>query len=133
MQNCLEPRILFVADYQDCCNLVGNLMYVEKCRCNFTIASSPSEALRLIAEEPFDLYILESKLPEMTGIELCRRIRKMDKDNPILFFTGKVKPGDRAASLATGANEFLVKPRDFNRVTERVKNLLNKDSMLALT
>jgi DNA-binding response OmpR family regulator len=133
MHNSIEPRILFVDNYQDCTELVGNLLSVEKCSCNFTIASTPSEALRLIAEEPFDLYILESKLPEMTGVELCRRIRKIDKNNPILFFTAKWKSGDRAASIATGANEFLVKPNDLSRVTERVKNLLNKNSPLAMS
>jgi DNA-binding response OmpR family regulator len=132
MQKSRETRILYVDDYQDGCELVSTLLYVEKCNCNFTIADTPSEALRLISRESFDLYILESKLPEMTGVQLCRKIRKIDKQTPILFFTGKARPQDRAASIATGANEYLVKPNDLNRITETVKNLLNKKASLAL-
>lgn len=132
MQKSRETRILYVDDYQDGCELVSTLLCVEKCNCNFTIANTPSEALRLISKDSFDLYILEAKLPEMTGVELCRKIRKIDKQTPILFFTGKERPQDRAASLAIGANEYLVKPNDLNRITETVKNLLNKKASLVL-
>ena len=123
-----SPRILFIDEYRDCCDLIGNLLWVEKCDYTFCIANTPNEALELIASEPFNLYILEKDLPQMSGVELCRRIRRTDKHTPILFFTRKARPFDREACFAAGANEFLVKPHDSQRITGTIRRLL-KDSL----
>jgi CheY-like chemotaxis protein len=120
-----NPRILYIDDYSDSCKLIDILLYTEKCKYSFSIANSPSEALELIASEPFNLYILENKLPEMTGVELCRKIRQTDKQTPILFFSGKARPFDRETSLNAGATEYLVKSDDRERITETIRELLN--------
>lgn len=119
------PRILYVEDYQDSCELVEQMLWVEKYECDFTVAKTPTRALSLIEKEPFDLYILEYRLPEMTGVELCRRIRKADSQTPILFFTVVSRSDDRNVAIAAGANEYLLKPYDLPNLVDTVKRLLS--------
>jgi CheY-like chemotaxis protein len=124
-----SPRILFIDDYQNCCDLISRLLWVEKCDYNFSIANTPKEALELIVSNPFDLYILENKLPEMKGVELCRWIRKTDKGTPILFFIKNAKPFDRESSFAAGENEFLIKADDSQRISGIIRKMLNESFM----
>lgn len=126
MQFSSAPRILYVDDYQNCCDLISTLLCIEKCNYNFSIADTPSEALKLIAGKPFNLYILENKLPKMSGIELCRQIRKIDKNTPILFFSKKANFFELNASIEAGANEYLEKTQNFNRITRTIRQLLTE-------
>lgn len=117
-------RILFIDDYSDSSQLIDMLLYIKKCKYHFSTVNTPSKALELISSEPFDLYILEYKLPEMNGIELCRQIRLADKQTPILFFTRTTRPFSHESSLAAGANEYLVKPANLEQITDTIKRLL---------
>ena len=119
-----NPRILYIENPTNSCDLVGQMLWVEKYNCDFTIANTPSQALFLIDNQPFDLYILEYRLPEMTGVELCRQIRKTDRTTPILFFTVVSRTDDRDVALAAGANEYLLKPYDLPNLVETVKRLI---------
>jgi DNA-binding response OmpR family regulator len=120
-----NSRILAVESYLDCCELVSQLLFVEKHNFDFTITHSPSRALSLIAEQSFDLYIVKSRLPEMTGVELCRRIRKADADTPILFLTGRTRISECRVALAAGVNEYLILPVALEKLTSKVKELVN--------
>jgi CheY-like chemotaxis protein len=75
-------------------------------------ASSGREALDRIAENIYDLLMLDIIMPEMDGIELCRKIREREDYNevPIVFLTAKSREEDRALGLEAGANLFLSKP-----------------------
>ncbi len=125
MLNASSPRILYVDEYQSRRDLVSKLLWVEKCDYAFSFANSSTDALELIAGEPFSLYILENNLPGMTGVELCRRIRRTDKHTPILFFAKEARPFERETCFAAGANEFLIKAQDSQRITGVIRRLLN--------
>ena len=118
------PCILYIENYQNSCELVGQMLLVEKFDCCFESANTPSQALALIANNPFDLYILEYRLPEMTGVELCRQIRKSDAEAPILFFTVVSSEAERNVAFAAGATKYLTKPYDLPILVETVKQLL---------
>ena len=128
-----KPRILYIEDYQNSCELVGQMLWVEKFDCSFTIAHTPSHALSLIGDQPFDLYILEYRLPEMTGVELCRRIRLTDAETPILFFTVISREAERNVAFAAGANQYLTKPYDLPILVETVKQLLSSKPVYVQT
>ena len=128
MQQTTKPRILLIDNYSDSSQLIDMLLYIKKCNYSFSTANTPGKALHLIASETFDLYILEHKLPEMDGIELCRRLRQSDKQTPILFFTRRARAFDRESSIAAGANEYLVKPSNLEQITETIRQLLVKTS-----
>ena len=121
----LNSRILAVESYLDCCELISQLLFVEKHNFDITVTHSPARALSLIKEQSFDLYIVKSRLPEMTGVELCRRIRKADADTPILFLTGKTRLSECRVALAAGVNEYLILPVALEKLTSKVKELLD--------
>lgn len=118
-------RLLYIEDNTDSVELVRFILGGETDFYEIISTGSAIEALALHTAEPFDLYILDYRLPDVSGIELCRRIRQTDKTTPILFFTAMARPADRNAAIAAGANEFLVKPDDLFRLSGVVKRLLN--------
>jgi DNA-binding response OmpR family regulator len=69
-----------------------------------------AEALSSIQAEPFDLYMLDSRLPDVDGFELCRRLRASDPHAPILFFSGAAFEADKKKGIEAGANAYLIKP-----------------------
>ncbi|HEY8559429.1 MAG TPA: response regulator [Pyrinomonadaceae bacterium] len=121
-----NSRILAVESYLESCELVSQMLFVEKHNFDFTVTHSPNRALSLIGEEPFDLYIVKSRLPEMTGVELCRRIRKLDSETPILFLTGKSRLSECRVAIAAGVSEHLILPVSLDKLTAKVKRLLQK-------
>jgi DNA-binding response OmpR family regulator len=121
-----NSRILCVESYLESCELISRMLFIEKHNFDFTVTHSPSRALTLISEQPFNLYIVKSRLPEMTGVELCRRIRKANADAPILFLTGKTRLSEGRVALAAGVSEYLILPVSLDKLTARVKQLLNK-------
>ena len=60
--------------------------------------------------ERFDLCLLDSRLPDLDGFELCSRMRAMNSHTPILFFSGDAYESDKKKGLAAGANAYLTKP-----------------------
>ena len=119
-----NSRILCIESYLESCELISRMLFIEKNNFDFTVTHSPSRALSLIAEEPFDLYIVKSRLPEMTGVELCRRIRKADQETPILFLTGKTRLSECRVAIAAGVSEYLILPVTLDKLTAKVKQLL---------
>lgn len=127
--NTSPTRILCVDDHQDSCDLVSLLLYQSDNTHAVTAISTAEEALSLMAQQTFDLYILDCWLPKMSGLELCRKIREMDKQTPIMFFTAMARPADYAEGIKAGANEYLVKPNDLESLPETVKRLLNRSKL----
>ena len=81
------------------------------------------EALAVARQERISAYILDNWLGDMTGINLCREIRTFDCETPIIFFSGVCFPKDRNAGLTAGAQSYLVKPDDLDKVIKTVEQL----------
>jgi two-component system, OmpR family, response regulator len=79
-----------------------------------------AQALSSVQAEPFDLYMLDSRLPDVDGFELCRRLRAVDPHTPILFFSGEAFEVDRNKGIEAGANAYVVKP-DFDGLVRSIK------------
>ena len=86
------------------------------------------EAELQVAEDRFDLIVLDWMLPGLSGIELCRRLRRRDdtRSVPILMLTARGEEGDRVRGLATGADDYVVKPFSVPEMMARVKALLRR-------
>ncbi|MFY9620480.1 MAG: response regulator [Pyrinomonadaceae bacterium] len=69
-----------------------------------------AQALSSVQAEPFDLYMLDARLPDVDGFELCRRLRAIDRKTPILFFSGAAFETDKKRGIEAGANAYVVKP-----------------------
>ncbi len=123
-----SPGILCVEDDKDSCKLISFMFREADEDFTITFVETGEKALELIAKQPFDLYILDYTLPEITGVELCRRLREIDKQAPIIFFTGMTHWRDRKAAIKAGADEYLVKPDDLDRLIETASRLLARKS-----
>jgi DNA-binding response OmpR family regulator len=75
-----------------------------------TPALSIKEAFQAAQNKHFDLYLLDNRFPDGSGFELCRRLRELDPQTPIIFYSGDAYESDRQRGLAAGANAYLLKP-----------------------
>lgn len=88
------------------------------------LAIDAADALAKLGIEPA-LLIIDVKLPDMDGFELCRKVRQQLPVTPILFLTGRSRAKFRAAALAAGANEFMEKPFDAGELLDAIDRLLS--------
>jgi len=82
-------------------------------------------ALEIFGEESFDLIILDLMLPEISGLDICRSIRK-DSDVPIIMVTAKDSEADRVTGLELGADDYVTKPFSVRELMSRVRAVLRR-------
>ncbi len=95
------------------------------------VAETGRAALEAVRDRPPDLVVLDLMLPEVDGIEVTRRVRAAEEADdlprvPILMLTARDAVVDRVAGLETGADDYLVKPFDFDELLARVRALLRR-------
>jgi two-component system response regulator MprA len=89
------------------------------------LAADGLEALRIARVEPLDLVVLDVMLPGMDGLEVCQRLRR-GTNVPILMLTARDAVPDRIAGLDRGADDYLIKPFDFDELLARIRALLRR-------
>jgi len=126
--NRLKKRILFVEDTKDMWELVS----LTLAECRLVYARDFNEGLRLARRGYFDLYILDNWLPDSSGVELCRLIRKFDPHTPILFYSACAYPRDLQAAYNAGAQAYLIKPVSSRELARAVAQLISVPQEAAL-
>jgi two-component system, OmpR family, phosphate regulon response regulator PhoB len=122
------PNILVVEDDAAIAELLRYNIRAE--RFNVTVVETAEDAQLLLAEQPFDLMVLDWMLPGMSGIELCRHVRanRETKALPILMLTARSEEADSIRGLSTGADDYVVKPFSVATVLARIKALLRRSA-----
>jgi len=120
-----SPSILYVDDNADSREVISLMLNIADDKYDVTTVDRADKAINLINGQNYDLYILDYRLPEIDGIELCRQIRKTDTVTPIIFYSGAAYKAEREQAIAAGANAYLVKPNDLDNLTDTVKLLLS--------
>ena len=87
-------------------------------------ASGVAETLERAGAEAFDLYLLDQRLPDGTGVELCRRLTELTPRTPVVFFSGSAMEEERRRGLEAGARAYLVKPNDLDKLVAAVGGLV---------
>jgi two-component system, OmpR family, phosphate regulon response regulator PhoB len=92
------------------------------------IASDGEDALTQISDEKPDLVVLDWMLPGMSGIELCRMVRAKPETAalPIIMLTARSEEAERIRGLATGADDYMVKPFSVPELLARIKTILRR-------
>jgi len=90
------------------------------------LASDGADGLERLADRPADAIVLDLLMPEMDGLELCRRVRGADDQTPILVLTARDQVADRVAGLDAGADDYLVKPFALEELRARLRALLRR-------
>lgn len=111
-------RILYIDKDKDSCDLLETLFSLEGFQ--FTGCDTPAAALGLAKSKRYAAIVLEYRLASDRGTDLCRQIRKFDRTTPIIFYSASAFPADRREGFAAGADDYLVKPNDFERLIDVV-------------
>ena len=125
------PRVLYIEDHEDTRELVT--LVLEQRRVEVVTGATIESALALAGTQQFDLYLLDSWLPDGSGLDLCRQIREFDKATPILFYSAAAYEMDRAEAIASGAQAYLVKPSPPSELCNLVTSLINSNSLVRAT
>lgn len=127
-----EPiKILCVEDDKDSCELLDFILSGE----GFQVVScsTSKEGLHLARQSGFSAIVLDYRLPEISGLEICREIRTYNKQTPIIFYTASAYPKEKEAGLKAGANAYLIKPNDLEKIAQTITDLVSvSDKALSL-
>jgi two-component system response regulator ArlR len=85
------------------------------------VANDGKLGLQMALSQKVDLILLDWMLPQLTGIEVCQSIRKIDSITPIIFLTAKDTVLETVEGLRAGANDYIKKPFSFDELAERIK------------
>jgi DNA-binding response OmpR family regulator len=116
------PRVLYIEDHADTLELVT--LVLEHRSYEVVTGSTIESGVALAGSQHFDLYLLDSWLPDGSGLDLCRQIREFDKVTPILFYSAAAYEIDREAALQSGAQAYLVKPSQPSELANLVGSLI---------
>jgi DNA-binding response OmpR family regulator len=122
----MASRILIVEDDVDIAQLVAR--YLQKAGYETDTAASGSDALRALNGAPYGLVVLDLMLPQVDGLEICRRVRADERHAslPIIMLTARGDESERIVGLELGADDYLAKPFSPNELVARVRALLRR-------
>jgi two-component system phosphate regulon response regulator PhoB len=122
----MTARILVIEDESALSTLLA--YNLEKEGFTVRIAEDGERAIEALAEEPPDLVLLDWMLPHVSGIEICRRIRRdpATHDLPVIMLTARGEEADRIRGLETGADDYVTKPFSPAELIARVRALLRR-------
>ena len=117
-------RILVVDDDLAVCRSIDRALRLEGYEV-VTVATG-HEALEAVAQNSPDALVLDLQLPDLDGLQVCRRIREAGDDTPILMLTARHGIDDRVQGLDAGADDYLVKPFALEELLARLRALLRR-------
>lgn len=127
-----KARILIVEDDLDLSEMLNAYFSVQ----NYDVRTAAwgEEALRISAEENFNLVVLDIRLPDINGYEVCRQLRaqRRTQDVPIIFLTEKRDRVDKLQGLELGVVDYITKPFDIQELRLRVRNAIQRASQTNL-
>jgi DNA-binding response OmpR family regulator len=118
----VKCRILYVDDHEDTSFMLTHLL--GQADYEVMTAFSMRSALELIEEEKFDLYVLDKRLPDGSGLELCKRLNDATPDVPIIFYSGDAYELHRREGMDAGADAYVIKP-DIDGLIDKVQEILS--------
>lgn len=122
----MKPTVLIVEDESALMTLLSYNLQQEGF--GTLQASDGEEALLLVEEQTPDLVILDWMLPKLSGIEICRQLRKRaeTQNTPIIMLTARGEESDRVRGLDTGADDYITKPFSMTELMARVRAVMRR-------
>lgn len=125
-------RILVVEDEKGVANFIKKGLEEEQY--TIDLAVDGEEGVSLAFANEYDLMILDIMLPGLSGLEICKQIRKKNIQTPVMMLTAKDAVNDKVAGLDCGADDYMTKPFSFEEFLARIRALLRRkqDSLVEL-
>ncbi len=122
----MKPKIYVIEDDED----INELLIYNLSKENFEVKSflNSIDALKSLEKEKPDLIILDIMLPDIDGIEVCKRLRASEeyKNIPIIMLTAKSTEIDKVVGLELGADDYITKPFSFKELVARIRAILRR-------
>lgn len=120
-----KRRVLCAEPHEDTCLLITTMLGAQGHE--VVSAQTVHDCLELARRERFDLYMLDDDYVDGTSIELCRELRALTPETPILFFSSLAFPRDRERAMEAGAFAYLTKPEDIFEIVSTINSILMPD------
>lgn len=117
-------RVLVVEDERDLNNIITK--YLKKNNFNVDNVFDGEEALDYLNSTEYDLVILDIMMPKINGYEVLKTMRKENNDTPVLMLTAKDGIDDKVKGLDLGADDYLIKPFDFDELSARIRAITRR-------
>ena len=117
-------RLLLIEDEEDAARMIAKGLRQESH--SVDVASEGESGLDKALSHPYDLIIVDIRLPVKDGWTVCRELRQAGLQTPVLMLTASGAYEDRVKGLDLGADDYLVKPFDVNELLARVRALLRR-------
>ena len=126
MTSALKPLVLIVEDEPGLAEMLRYNLEKDGFRAN--VAGNGEEALLMSEEQSPHLILLDWMLPHLSGLEVCRQLRRhpKSKDIPIIMLTARGEESDRVRGLNSGADDYMVKPFSPVELVARVRAVLRR-------
>jgi len=119
----VAARILIVEDDRRLAEMLTE--YLGEAGFRVTVEGDGRSGLAHLSREPHDAVVLDLTLPDMDGLEVCRRLRAFS-DAPVLMLTARGEPMDRVIGLEVGADDYLPKPFEPRELLARLRAILRR-------
>ncbi len=129
--NIKRTKVLIVEDEQDIRDLMS--FHLSKQHMEVDIAENGRIAYDKLLKSKYDLVIMDWMIPEISGLDLVSWMKKKEHiqyETPILMVTAKSDPESIVLGLETGADDYMIKPFDFNVLRARARNLLERSEFV---
>ncbi len=130
LENSIElssANVLLIEDDEDITKLVK--LHLKDQQASVTHCGDGNQALGLATSQSWDLIILDLQLPNLSGLDICRKLRANDNRTPIIIITAKTSELDRVLGLELGADDYVTKPFSPAELMARARALLRRASM----
>ena len=117
-------RVLVVEDERDLNNIITK--YLKKNNFNVDNVFDGEEALDYLNSAEYDLVILDVMMPKINGYEVLKTMRKENNDTLVLMLTAKDGIDDKVKGLDLGADDYLIKPFDFDELSARIRAITRR-------
>ncbi|MEN2769233.1 response regulator transcription factor [Ornithinibacillus xuwenensis] len=114
-----KPKLLIVEDEEKLSRVLQLELEYENYETE--IANNGKVALERLQEKDWDLVLLDIMIPELSGLEVLRRIRRTDESTPIILLTARDAVHDKVSGLDLGANDYVTKPFQIEELLARIR------------
>ena len=121
-------QVLVVEDHQDIRNLVA--LHLRDMGCQVTMAQDGAGGLTHARNQPYDLMVLDWMLPGISGVDICREVRRCGNHTPILMLTANSMENERITGLDAGADDYVTKPFSVPEFLARVRTIFRRNDAL---
>ena len=118
-------QVLVVEDHKDIRSLIA--LHLREMDCQVTMARDGKGGLTCSKNHPYDLIVLDWMLPDISGIDICREMRGVGDNTPIIMLTANAMECDRVIGLDAGADDYVTKPFSVQEFLARVRVIFRRN------